>query len=129
MDCDKASDKMGEKIPSKRELTQWIIENSLKTYPNHSEFGIGYNYYKTKHPPEWCGNTSLLKAYGKSSANTSWNELVSELTGLRCPSNLEANQLRRGKRNRNGYRYNYNAVRVKRSDVPLLAETRNNPGL
>jgi len=86
------------RIPGRKELAQWITQESDRQYPDDKEYGIGFNHYRDRHPVRWCGAKRALAHHGYSPNNDGWRQLVHDFCGLRTPTKAENNTLRIGRK-------------------------------
>jgi len=86
------------RIPNRKELAQWITQQSELKFPYHTEYAIGFNHYRDSHPAIWCGVRRALAYHGYSSDNDGWRQLVKDFCGLRTPTRAENNALNKGRK-------------------------------
>ena len=80
----------GNYMPTRQELTEWIIDESELEMVD-PQFAIGSNRAYSSLPIHWRGLDAIVTfhgyEHGSKETNQSWRKLCYDFTGLECPSN------------------------------------------
>ena len=78
------------KIPSDKELVQWLHFVGRELYPERPNWAPSSNYYSHSHPPGWCGPGRMLGMTTRQRGiGRAWRSMVWELCRLHVPTSSE----------------------------------------